>query len=79
MFGLRNLIRIYIAWWARLLFWKKTAEMCNASWDAVFRSVKWIIEWGLEHRELSGVTVLGVDEIHLGRGKKSANFLTLVY
>jgi transposase len=71
--------KIFLARWARLLSWKKTAEMCNASWDAVFRSVKWVVEWGLEQRDLSGVTALGVDELHWGRGKKSANFLTLVY
>jgi transposase len=71
--------KIYLARWARLLSWKKTAEMCNASWDAVYESVKWMVTWGLEHRELVGVTALGVDEIHWGRGKKSANFLTLVY
>jgi transposase len=71
--------KIFLARWARLLSWKKTAEMCNASWDAVFRSVKWVVEWGLKQRDLSGVTALGVDELHWGRGKKSANFLTLVY
>ena len=71
--------KVFLARWARLLSWKKTAEMCNASWDAVFRSVKWVVEWGLEQRDLSGVTALGVDELHWGRGKKSASFLTLVY
>jgi len=71
--------KIFLARWARLLSWKKTAEMCNASWDAVFRSVKWVVEWGLNQRDLSGVTALGVDELHWGRGKKSANFLTIVY
>ena len=70
---------IFLARWARLLSWRKTAEMFNASWDAVFRSVKWVVEWGLEHRDLSGVTALGVDELHWGRGKKGANFLTLIY
>lgn len=71
--------KIFLARWARLLSWKKTSEMFNATWDAVFRSVEWVVEWGLEHRDLSGVTALGVDELHWGRGKKSANFLTLVY
>ncbi len=71
--------KIFLARWARLLSWKKTAEMFHASWDAVFRSVRWVVDWGLEHRDLSGVTALGADELHWGRGKKSANFLTLVY
>jgi transposase len=70
---------VFLARWARHLSWKKTAEMFNASWDAVYRSVKWVVDWGLEFRDLSGVTALGVDELHWGRGKKSCNFLTLVY
>lgn len=70
---------IFLARWARHLSWKTTATMFNASWDAVFRSVKWVVAWGLENRDLSGVTALGVDELHWGRGKKSANFLTLIY
>jgi transposase len=71
--------KIFLARWARRLSWKETAGIFNASWDAVFRSVKWVVEWGLEYRDLSGVTALGVDELHWGRGKKGANFLTLVY
>lgn len=70
---------IFLARWARHLSWKTTAQMFNASWDSVFRSVKWVVEWGLQHRDLSGVTACGVDELHWGRGKKSANFLTLIY
>jgi len=70
---------IFLARWARHLSWKTTATMFNASWDAVFRSVKWVVEWGLEHRDLLGVTALGVDELHWGRGKKGENFLTLIY
>lgn len=71
--------KIFLARWAGRLSWKETAGIFGASWDAVFRSVKWVVDWGLEHRDLSGVTALGVDELHWGRGKKGANFLTLVY
>ena len=70
---------IFLARWARRLSWKETAEIFSASWDAVFRSVQWVVEWGLEHRDLSGVTAAGIDELHHGRGKNSLNFLTLVY
>lgn len=35
--------------------------------------------WGIANRDLVGVTALGVDELHHGRGKTSLNFLTLVY
>lgn len=40
---------------------KKTVEMFNETWDTVFSSVEWVVAWGLEHSDLSGVTALGVD------------------
>lgn len=70
---------IFLARWARRLSWKDTAQIFSASWDAVRRSVEWIVDWGLENRDLSAVTAIGVDELHHGHGKKSLNFLTLVY
>lgn len=70
---------IFLATWAKRLSWKDTAGIFNASWDAVRRSVEWVVNWGLEHRDLAGVTALGVDELHWGRGKRSANFVTLIY
>jgi transposase len=70
---------IFLARWARRLSWKETAQIFSASWDAVRRSVEWVVHWGLENRDLSGVTAVGIDELHHGRGKKSLNFLTLVY
>jgi transposase len=70
---------IFLARWARRLSWKETAGCFNASWDAVRRSVQWVVGWGLENRDLSGVTAVGVDELHHGKGKTSLNFLTLVY
>jgi transposase len=69
----------FLARWARRLSWKETAEIFSASWDAVRRSVEWVVTWGLEHRDLSGITAVGIDELHHGRGKTSLNFLTLVY
>ena len=70
---------VFLARWARRLSWKETAEAFNVSWEAVYRSVQWIVEWGLEHRVLSGISAIGVDELHWRKGKKSANFVTLIY
>jgi len=70
---------IFLARWARWLSWKQTAQTFSASWDAVRRSVEWVVAWGLEYRDLSGVSAVGIDELHHGKGKKSLNFLTLVY
>lgn len=70
---------LFLARWARRLSWKETGTIFSASWDAVHRSVEWVVEWGLAHRSLEAVSALGIDELHWGRGKKSANFLTLIY
>jgi transposase len=70
---------IFLARWARRLSWKETSEAFDVSWEAVYRSVQWLVEWGLAHRVLTGITAIGVDELHWRKGKQSANFLTLIY
>lgn len=70
---------LFLSRWAKLLPWQRAASLFNTSWDTVRRSVEWAVGWGLEHRDLSGVEALGVDELHHGRGKKSANFVTVIY
>lgn len=65
--------------WARRLSWKETATVFRVSWPAVYRAVEWMVAWGLVHRSLDGIEAIGIDEIHVGRGKKSSNFLTVVY
>lgn len=69
----------FLARWARRLSWRETARSFQTSWEAVYRSVEWFVEWGLAHRQLSGVEAVGVDEIHWGRGKRADNFLTVIY
>ena len=70
---------VFLARWARRLSWKETAEACDVSWEAVYRSVAWIVEWGLAHRVLAGITAIGVDELHWRKGKQSKNYVTLLY
>ncbi len=69
----------FLARWARRLSWRETAEVFQTSWESVYRSVEWFVEWGLRHRVLSGVEAIGVDEIHWGHGLKADNFLTVIY
>lgn len=69
----------FLARWARRLSWRETARSFQTSWEAVYRSVAWFVEWGLAHRQLRGVASIGVDEIHWGRGLKADNFLTVIY
>ena len=66
----------FLAHWAKKLSWKEVAVSFRTSWDKVFRAVEYIVEWGLQHRDLSGVTAIGVDEIAWRKGHK---YLTMVY
>lgn len=68
--------RIFLAGWAKHLSWKQTAAMLGTSWDTVYRSVTWVVRWGLVNRELRDIEAIGVDEIQYRRGHK---YLTLVY
>ncbi len=66
----------FLAHWAKKLSWKEVALSFRTSWEKVFHAVEYVVQWGLEHRELSGITALGVDEIAWRKGHK---YLTLVY
>jgi transposase len=69
----------FLARWARRLSWRETARTFQTSWEAVYRSVEWFVEWGLANRVLEAVRSIGIDEIHWGRGKKADQFLTVIY
>jgi transposase len=69
----------FLAGWAKRLSWRETARVFQTSWEAVYRSVAWVVQWGLERRQLEGVQSIGVDEIHWGKGKRADNFLTVIY
>lgn len=70
---------VFLARWARRLSWREVAEVYQVSWDAVYRSVAWVVEWGLARRVLEGVRAIGVDELHWRKGKQAKNFVTLIY
>lgn len=67
---------LYLAHWARKLSWKETAQSFHTSWEKVVQSVEYVVQWGLEHRELGAIRAIGVDEIQYGKGHQ---YLTLVY
>ena len=69
----------FLARWARRLSWRETARTFQTSWEAVYHSVEWFVEWGLDHRVLEAVDSIGIDEIHWGRGKRADSFLTVIY
>jgi transposase len=69
----------FLARWARRLSWSETARVFGTSWESVYRSVEWQVEYGLLHRILSGIEAIWVNEIHWGHGKKADNFLIVSY
>jgi len=68
--------RWFLATWAKRLSWSEVAAIYRTSWDSIFRAVGHAVAWGLAHRDLGGVTALGIDEVAWSRGHK---YLTLVY
>lgn len=67
---------LYLADWARKLSWKEVAQRFRTSWEKVFHSVEYVVNWGLEHRDMNDITAIGVDEIQWHKGHR---YLTLVY
>lgn len=73
---LTNAYMQFLAAWARQLSWLEVSRQFRTSWDHVYRSVEWMVTWGLERRVLGPIRALGVDEIAYRRGHK---YVTLVY
>ena len=67
---------LFLAHWARKLSWQETAGSFRSTWDKVCQSVEYVVQWGLEHRQLGPIGAIGVDEIQYAKGHK---YLTLVY
>ena len=73
---LTNTYMLFLARWAKRLSWQETARAFKTSWEKVFRSVEWAVQWGLAHRDMSNIRSIGVDEVLWHRGHK---YLTVVY
>ena len=77
--GKRHLTQAYavfLARWARRLSWREVACIFKTSWESVYRSVAWVVEYGLKHRTWEGISALGVDEVQFQKGHR---YLTVVY
>ncbi len=68
--------RWLLAGWAKLLSWSDVGSISRTSWDSVCRAVEHAVEWGLAHRDLSGVAAVGIDEVAWQRGH---TYMTLLY
>jgi transposase len=75
---LTNSYAWFLASWAKRMSWKEVAGAFMTSWDSVVRSVKMAVAWGIEHRDLDGITAVGTDEI-CWRKRSKDKFITLVY
>lgn len=71
-----HVFKNFLAHWAKYLSWKDVSLNFNVSLKNVFDSVKYVVEYGLAHRDLSSVTAIGIDEI---KWKIGHQYLTLVY
>jgi transposase len=66
----------FLACWAKRLSWLEVATVFRASWESVYRSIKWVVDYGLTHRDWDNVEQIGVDELAVFKGHK---YLTCVY
>lgn len=71
-----NVYRLFLARWARRLSWSEVARIFGTTWNVVYRSVRWVVDFGLAHRSLEAVSSIGVDEVSIWKGHK---YLTVVY
>ena len=69
-------LQLFLATWARRLSWRDVGAIFGFSWEQVFRSVQAVVAYGLDHRDLSAIEAIGVDEVAYRKGHK---YLTLVY
>lgn len=61
-------LMVTLATWARILTWKQVAKLFHCSWSTVEAAVDEAVAYGMAHRDLSGVSHIGIDEISRKRG-----------
>lgn len=66
----------FLADWGKKISWLEVARSFKTTWNKVFTSIRYVVEYGLKHRGVSDVKSIGVDEIALQKGHK---YLTVVY
>ena len=73
---LTKALAVSIATWARQLTWQQVARQFGCSWGTVAAAVAYVVAFGFVHRDLSGITHIGIDEISRQKGHV---YLTNVY
>ena len=59
---------VVLATWAKLLAWQVVARLFHVSWSTVQAAVQAAVAYGLAHRDLDGLAIIGVDEISRRKG-----------
>jgi transposase len=65
----------FLSEWTKLLSMQEVSRQFKLTWHLVFTAVSMAVTWGRERIDLTGITAIGVDEIHWGK----SGFMTLVY
>lgn len=71
-----NAYRLFLSRWARRMPWSEVASIFGTTWNVVYRSIRWVVDYGLSNRDMQGVKSIGVDEVAIWKGHK---YLTVVY
>ena len=66
----------FLAHWAEKLSWLEVARSFRTSWEKVFQAVEFVVQWGLEHRDLSEVAAPGEGKRSARWARSSASVLT---
>lgn len=61
-------LMVTLAMWTRVLPWKQVARLFRCAWGTVATAVEEAVAYGLAHRDLEGLTHIGIDEISRKRG-----------
>lgn len=61
-------LSIVLATWARIVAWNVVGQLFGFHWNTVCKAVKDVVDYGLEHRDLSNLHSIGIDEISRKRG-----------
>jgi len=71
-----DVYRCFLANWAKVLAWQEVARRFRTCWQTVFRSVQYVVEYGMRHRMLNDVHAIGIDELAWQKGHE---YVTAVY
>ena len=61
-------LMVTLSTWARILTWQQVATLFHCAWSTVAKAVDEAVRYGLANRDLSEVTLIGIDEISRKRG-----------